>query len=214
MTPRLILASTSPYRQELLARLGLDFLAVKPPFDEENAKAQAPKDPAQMAAFLAKGKAQSAFEQRSQTAAGGPQNIVETVIGGDQLVAFQGQVLGKPGTREQAIKQLMAMQGQTHQLITSTCVIKQNYIYEWTHLTTLTMQKLSIEQVAAYVDLDLPLDCAGSYKIEKHGIALFEKIECDDWTAIQGLPLVKLGEILRQIGFQNFLANSSQGTNQ
>jgi septum formation protein len=184
----LILASTSPYRRELLERLGWDFQAQAPAFDEDAAKSQAPQEPSAHAAFLALGKARSLA---------GPGKIV---IGGDQLVAFENQILGKPKTFERAVGQLMAMSGKTHELHTAVCVVgPDGRRVEWVDVTRLKMRTLNESQIEESVRRDTPLNSAGSYKIERQGILLFEEIHTEDFTAIQGLPLLRLAQTL--IGF-------------
>lgn len=182
---QLILASTSKYRQELLNRLAYNFTAMAPLVDEEKEKdpALAPKA---LAEKLAQVKAASLM---------GPGRIV---IGGDQLVAFQGKILGKAHTAEKAVEQLLSMQGHVHELITAICVCIDDQKVCYTDVTRMHMKQLSRDQIEKYVQLDLPLDCAGSYKIEKHGIMLFDKIESQDFTAIQGLPLIELNKILEK----------------
>jgi septum formation protein len=184
----IVLASASKYRKELLSRLGLAFVSQAPALDEEKHKdpALAPRALAEKLAFL---KAQSLAH---------PQ---KTVIGGDQLVAFEGRILGKPHSAEKARAQLQALQGKTHELITAVCVVAGEQVLPFTNVTRLTMKMLSPEQITRYVELDQPLDCAGSYKIELHGISLFEKIESDDFTAIQGLPLIQLSQVLHNLGY-------------
>ncbi len=207
MTPTLILASTSPYRQELLHRLGWPFEARRPDFDEDAAKSRAPREAFAHAAFLARGKAQSLLPwAKAQPASERP----ITMIGGDQLVAFENQILGKPGSVEKAVDQLWRMSGKTHHLHTAVCVAQGTRLIEWVHTTRLTMRKLSQAQIQEYVRRDQPLDCAGSYKIEKQGLLLFESIDCDDWTAIQGLPLMELSRALVKMGFTPF---ADSGTN-
>ncbi|HWU44579.1 MAG TPA: Maf family protein [Bdellovibrio sp.] len=183
MKKQLILASTSKYRQELLRRLPWAFSAQAPLIDEEKEKdpSLAPQALAEKLAFL---KAQSLKAED------------RVVIGGDQLVSFAGRIIGKSHTREKAIAQLLAMQGQTHELITAICIFDGLQARPYTDITRLQMKKLSRAQIEHYVSLDQPFDCAGSYKIEQHGIMLFDKIESQDFTAIQGLPLIALGKIL------------------
>jgi septum formation protein len=185
---KLILASTSKYRQAQLTQLGLPFEAKKPLIDEENEKdpSLTPQKLAEKLAFL---KAQSLKATGS------------VVIGGDQLVAHRGLILGKPHTRERAIEQLLNMQGATHELITAICVFDGEHPTPYVDITRLTMKPLSRLQIERYVDLDQPLDCAGAYKIERHGMMLFEKIESADFSAIQGLPLLALSHILKGSGF-------------
>lgn len=183
---QLILASTSPYRQELLKKLPYPFTAVRPLIDEEKEKDPS-LPPLVLAQKLAKLKALSLR---------GPNRIV---IGGDQLVSFEGQILGKGHTAEKAAAQLMSMQGKTHELITSVAIALEDELIEFTNITRLTMRKLTQAQIDRYIYLDNPIDCAGSYKIELHGIQLFEDINTSDFTAIQGLPLIELNKHLEKL---------------
>jgi len=185
----LILASTSPYRRELLARLGLAFRAEAPQFDEDAHKNRG-LSPLSLAEFLAAGKA------RSLSAKG------NCVIGGDQLVSFENQILGKSKTFDGACQQLAMMSGKTHELITAVMVIYQGEEIAHTNRTRLTMRKLSPSLIEDYVKAENPVDCAGSYKIETRGISLFEKIETDDFSAIQGLPLLWLTQTLANRGYR------------
>jgi septum formation protein len=187
MKKQLILASTSKYRQELLHRLAVSFIASAPLIDEDQEKKKIIDQnlpPQALAEHLAQLKAQSLS---------GPGKIV---IGGDQLVSFEGHIIGKSHTPEKAIEQLMSMQGKVHELITAICVFDGEKMIPYTDITRMHMKKLTQDQIAKYVELDQATDCAGSYKIEKHGIMLFDKIESEDFTAIQGLPLIALGKIL------------------
>jgi septum formation protein len=186
---RLILASTSPYRQRQLRQLNLPFEAHSPGVDENQFVSNAP--PNDLPAILARAKA-TALSQREPQA---------TVIGGDQIALLDGKILGKPGTREQAVAQLTLLSGRTHELITSIAVIQADGWRFHTDVTRLTMRRLTKNEIGRYVDFDQPLDCAGSYKWESLGVALFEKIESSDATAILGLPLLALTTILRDLGF-------------
>ena len=189
MAPDLILASTSPYRRALLERLGIAFRCVAPGVDEDTAKAET-SDPAALAERLACAKAEA-------VAARFPQSVV---IGSDQVAAVDGDVLGKPGDRERSVDQLSRLAGRTHDLITAVCVLRGGE--RRTHLdrTRLAMRPLAREAIIRYVMLDDPTDCAGSYKIESAGIALFERIETADFTAITGLPLIALVAMLKEFG--------------
>ena len=126
------------------------------------------------------------------------------VVAGDQLVLFNNEILGKPNTKENAIQQLQKMNNQTHQLITAVTVMTDLKVFQLNHVSELTFKKLSETEIKNYVDLDLPLDCAGSYKIEKSGICLFEKIITDDFSAIQGLPMIWLSTTLKGLGYELF----------
>lgn len=185
----LILGSTSPYRRELLTRLGLEFQCEAPRIDEE-AEKDPNLSPADLASHLARLKALSL---RS------PDRVI---IGGDQLVSFEGRILGKPGSRDRAIEQLTQMSGKTHELLTAICVVAGDQVLEHLDRTRVTFKSLSLEQITRVVDLDEPWDCAGAYKFEKHGISLMDSIECQDFTAIQGLPLLALSRMLEKCGLK------------
>ncbi len=188
--PPLILASTSPYRRELLLRLGLPFRCAAPSVDEDAFKRR-PMEPTELAERLARAKAGRVLEDEPDA----------VVIGGDQLVAFEGRVLGKPGTSERAAGQLLAMSGRAHQLITAIAVADRGGVEAHVEVATLTMRALGPEEIGRYVASDLPLDCAGSYRIESRGIVLFDRIVATDHSAIVGLPLMALTSMLRARGF-------------
>lgn len=190
-SPKLVLASTSVYRRALLERLGVAFTAVAPSCDEEALKDPA-LSPAALAAHLAREKARS-------VAASWPEAFV---LGSDQLVEVDGEILGKPGTAEAALGQLMRLSGRAHRLVTAFALVRSDgWLSEHLDVHTLHMRALSRTELERYVASDRPLDCAGSYKIEAAGIALFERIEGADFTAITGLPLMALTSLLRELGF-------------
>ncbi len=191
--PRLVLASTSPYRRQLLERLGLPFEVRSPGVDEAAHRDLAPDA---QATRLAELKAQA-------VAAPGA-----LVIGSDQLVDLDGEVLGKPGSAEAAVAQLRRMAGRTHRLVTAVAVHDVDAGRTRTALDVhrLTMLPLPDALLERYVALDAPLDCAGAYRLEGRGLALFSRIEADpdtaDDTAIIGLPLMKLIGLLRAFGVE------------
>lgn len=185
----LVLASTSRYRRELLARLGVPFRWRAPGVDEEALKGEG-IPPREVAEQLALAKAVRVAEEEPGA----------TVIGGDQVVALRGEILGKPGSRERAIEQLLGMAGEAHTLITAMAVIHEGKIYPHTDVATMRMRALSRAEIERYVDADAPLDCAGSYKLEARGVVLFERIVAEDHSAISGLPLIALTSILRGLG--------------
>jgi 7-methyl-GTP pyrophosphatase len=187
----LVLASTSPYRRELLARLGVAFRCLAPQVDEEAIKRHG-LDPQELAAQLALAKATSLCDIV-------PHAIV---IGCDQLVEFEGQIFGKPGSVANAEEQLAAMAGKSHQLVTALAVRHARRTYTHNDVTTLHMRPLTRVEIARYVAADQPLDCAGSYKLEARGIVLFERIESRDHTATTGLPLIALTSILRGLEYR------------
>ena len=189
---RIVLASTSPYRRALLTKLGVKFQVEKPRLDEELAKTLLEKQnssPLQIAISLARQKAESLKDGNS------------VIIGGDQLVNLNGEILGKPHTEEKAVAQLLKMQNKTHEIITAVCVVTPTQTQEFYDITKLTMKALTQKQLQDYVERDQPLDCAGSYKIEKTGMDLFSKIVTKDFSAIEGLPLIQLRLLLQTLGY-------------
>ncbi len=185
----LILASTSPYRKIQLESLMIPFACEKPICDEDSFKNLEP-NPLKLAVLLAQKKAASLNSEN------------RVIIGGDQLVNLNGKVLGKPGTLEKAFEQLKEMQNQVHQLITAVCVMSGDQAIEFHNVTEIKLKMLSDKQIQSYLSKDAPWDCAGSYKIEKHGMALIESLETNDFTAIQGLPLLQLSKVLHNLGYE------------
>ena len=187
----LVLASTSPYRRALLERLGLPFRCRSPDCDEGALQGRL-ADPITLAETLACEKAESVARIE-------PAGVV---IGGDQVVECEGRILGKPGSIERAVDQLSRLQGRAHRLVTAMAVWSEGRMIRHTDLTTLVMRPLTHAAIERYVIAELPLDCAGAYKLESRGIALFERIETEDHTAVTGLPLVALASILIRLGFE------------
>jgi septum formation protein len=188
----LVLASTSQYRRALMERLGVPFRCRPPQVDEEALKADADASaPRALAEHLALAKAASLGREERRA----------TVIGCDQLVAFDGRAFGKPGSVEAAVDQLAAMSGRTHELITALAVWHDGQTFLHTDVTILRMRALGRDEIARYVAADRPLDCAGAYKFERRGIVLFDRVDAQDHAAIVGLPLMALTTILRMIGF-------------
>jgi len=185
----IVLASTSPYRRALLDRLGLPYEAVAPACDEETLKDPA-WSPRQTAERLAEAKATSVATDRTEA----------IVIGSDQVADLDGAVLGKPGSAATAVDQLAAMTGRSHRLITAMVVANRGRLLRHTDVTVLRMRRLPTDALERYVAADRPLDCAGAYKLEARGIALFEAIESQDHSAITGLPLIALCSTLRELG--------------
>jgi septum formation protein len=186
----LILASTSKYRGELLSQLGWAFEAVAPGVDEDKLKDRG-LSPAELATTLSKFKAEAVFAKRPGCC----------VIGSDQVCSLDGKILGKPGTIERAAEQLSFMQGKTHELLTAVTVLHPEGAETFLNRTVLHMRVLNLKEIHSYVARDLPLDCAGSYKLESAGIKLFKNIEMSDHTAIIGLPLIELSSTLLKLGY-------------
>lgn len=188
--PPLILGSSSPYRRALLSRLRIAFTTQSPDIDESR---QGDETPSAQATRLARAKAEA-------IAARAPGCCI---IGSDQVASSGGRRYGKPGTREAAIAQLTELSGATVIFDTALCVI--NPLTHTRHdanvPTEVVFRELSGTEIARYVDLDNPLDCAGAAKSEALGIALLERLTGDDPTALVGLPLIRLSHILRNIGY-------------
>jgi septum formation protein len=184
---RLILASTSPYRRELLSRLGLAFEAEAPEAPELAIEGEAP---ATMAARLALAKARSI---RAPDA---------LVIGSDQVASLDGHLLRKPGDHATALRQLEACQGRTVVFDTAVAVIDTRTGIALEHVDRTDVRFLSLDTAALdrYVQREQPLDCAGSFKSEGLGVALFERIDSRDPTALIGLPLIWVARALRELG--------------
>jgi septum formation protein len=187
--PSLVLASTSPYRQQLLARLHVPFSCERPGVDEDAVK-RAGGTPLAIVQELAKRKA-------AAVAVRWPEALV---IGGDQTAVLDGAILDKPGTVAAAHAALRRLADREHHLLTAVAIAHPHGCVEFVDTTTLRMRTLTDAEIERYVSAESPLDCAGSYKIEGLGIALFERIDSDDQTAIVGLPLLALARVLRELG--------------
>lgn len=187
----IVLASTSPYRMQLLQRLGLPFEQRTPLCDESALKRGPYPGAAGLARMLATAKIESLV----------PVHPDDTLIGSDQVVELDHQVLEKPGTVERAVEQLSLLSGRSHRIATAVAVWDEGRLSTYVDVTTLTMRTLDLPEIQRYVAADLPLDCAGAYKFESRGITLFERVESADYTAIIGLPLMALATMLRGIGY-------------
>ena len=188
MTPDLILASTSRYRRDLLARLRLEFEVARPEVDES---ALPGETPSVLARRLARAKA-AAIALRSPHA---------WVIGSDQVADLDGAALGKSGSRDGAIAQLQRMSGRPVAFRTAVCVMHGATSFDALDTTVVRFRDLDHAEIERYVDAEHPFDCAGSFKSEGLGIALFEAIETQDPTALVGLPLIATSRLLRQAGY-------------
>jgi septum formation protein len=185
----LILGSTSVYRRELLSRLRLPFRVERPEVDETPLPQEKPAD---LALRLALAKAQ-AVAARHPTA---------VVIGSDQVADLHGEPLGKPGDHARAVIQLQRMRGQTVVFQTAVAVVCQATGFSQVALAPVRVvfRSLSDEAIEQYLRAETPYDCAGSAKSEGLGIALLERIDNDDPTALVGLPLIRTCELLRAAG--------------
>lgn len=186
----LVLASTSVYRLAQLRRLGLEPVATAHRCDESAFKVEglAPKP---LALRLAEEKARSIAADHADA----------LILGSDQVLAFEGEILGKPGSVAKAEAQLARLSGKTHELITALALLHPDGRCE-RHSVTMSMRMRSLDaaEIARYVAHDKPIDCCGAYKIESLGISLFEAISGDDFSSIEGMPLMALGRMLRSAG--------------
>ncbi len=189
--PELILASTSAYRRALLERLGLPFTALPPQTPEDTVPGELPPD---RALRLAVAKAQAIASRRTDA----------VVIGSDQVAAVGSKVLDKPGDAAQCRAQLTAASGSSARFHTACAVIAPQAGIRMVHIDTTTVyfRSLSGQEIERYVERERPFDCAGGFRAEGLGIALFESIESRDPTALIGLPLIWLACALRRAGFQ------------
>jgi septum formation protein len=187
--PALILASTSRYRRELMQRLQVPFEVHAPHTDETPLPAEMPAD---LALRLALAKA-------AAVAASHPAAVV---IGSDQVADLDGTPLGKPGTHERAVQQLLAMSGRRVVFQTAVAVVRRDRGFERALLARVTVQfrTLGALEIQAYLRAEQPYDCAGSARSEGLGIALLSSIESDDPTALIGLPLIRTCALLREAG--------------
>lgn len=194
-TPPLILASGSPYRHTLLARLGLPFRAIAPELDET---ALASETPHATARRLARAKAESVAKQHPGA----------LIIGSDQVACLHGAPIGKPGNHANALAQLQQMRGQQVAFHSALCLWDARNGIAEVQVEVVTVQvffrTLPDAELDAYLHLEQPYDCAGSAKNEGLGIALLEKIESTDPTALTGLPLITLTSMLRHAGVSFF----------
>ncbi|MGH8212127.1 MAG: Maf family protein [Rhodanobacteraceae bacterium] len=188
-SPRVVLASTSRYRAELLRRLLADFDCVAPEIDETPLPDEAP---AERASRLATAKASAVSKSL-----GGA-----LVIGSDQVAELDGRVLRKPGEFAIARQQLRACSGREVRFHTAVCVIdaRGEPGRGTRDLTRVQFRQLTENEIQRYLERERPFDCAGSFRAEGAGIALFERIDSEDPTALIGLPLIALARLLREAG--------------
>lgn len=196
--PRIVLASTSPYRRELLQRLRVAFEVARPEVDETALPGEAPRS---TALRLAAAKAKTVAARYADA----------VVIGSDQVAEMDGTVLGKPGSHALALAQLEAMQGRTVLFYTAIALKdpRSDVLHTDCVPTEVRMRSLPRAALDAYLRADTPYDCAGAAKIESLGIALVEAVHSSDPTALIGLPLIRLTALLVDCGI-DVLAPSSR----
>ena len=186
---QIILASSSPYRKQLLKQLNLDFYCLSPDIDETPKDGETAQN---LVLRLAEAKA-------AKVAADHPD---KWIIGSDQCASFRGALIGKAGSAEAAEKQLRAFSGNELVFYTSVCLYNKNaeFLKADVAATKVSFRRLSDSEIVEYVQTDNPIDCAGSFKAESLGISLFEELESRDPTALIGLPLISLCRLMRDAG--------------
>ena len=189
--PRLVLASTSRYRRELLDRLGVPYEAVAPAYEEEH---DLPLSHEELVVELAERKATSLADRFPDA----------LILGSDQIAVIDDEILLKPGTPARAEAQLRRLAGRTHRLLTGVALHEAatGHTEHFLDIHRMTLRVLTDAQIAAYVASERPVDCAGSYKIEGPGIALFDAMEGRDFTGIVGLPLTAVVALLGRFGWK------------
>ncbi len=185
-----VLASTSIYRRELLERLRLPFEIAAPGVDESPLPGESPPERARR---LGRAKAQAVSDRRPEA----------TVIGSDQVAVCREQVLDKPGTAERCRAQLRWLSGSSATFYTAVSVLAGagGPSSAFLDTTTVHFRRLAAAEIDRYIQAEQPFDCAGGFRSERLGSSLFERIECEDPTALVGLPLIALARSLREFGY-------------
>ncbi|MDX1804548.1 MAG: nucleoside triphosphate pyrophosphatase [Alcanivorax sp.] len=188
-TPALLLASSSPFRRELLGKLNLPFRHQSPDIDESRRDGESPTA---LVMRLARQKAQALADQHPDT----------LIIGSDQVAVLGDQVLGKPGNRDNAMAQLAAASGQRVRFLTGLCLLNTASGRSQVGCEPFDVQfrTLRPQQIERYVDSEQPFNCAGSFKSEGLGIVLFKALEGRDPNALVGLPIILLTDFLAAEG--------------
>ena len=188
---QLVLASTSPYRKALLEQLHLSFECARPDADETPLEGETVED---LVVRLAELKARAVQEQFPDA----------LIIGSDQSAVLNGEILTKPGNRENAVQQLLSASGQRITFQTGLCLLNSRTGESQSACIpfTVVFRTLTLDVIEHYLDIEQPYNCVGSFKSEGLGIALFERFEGDDPNALIGLPLIQLNAFLRNEGFE------------
>lgn len=186
----IVLASSSTYRRGLLDRFLDDYQAVSPNVDESADGGEAPEH---FVARLAREKAEAVSSG----------NRDALIIGADQIAVLEGRVVGKPGSHQKAVEQLLAASGKSLQFLTAVCVLDPAGRTRHEHVdhTTVLFRRFDLRLAETYLRHDQPYDCAGSFKIEGAGFVLFEAVQTDDPTALIGMPMIWLAGTLRDLGY-------------
>jgi len=187
--PQLVLASTSPFRKQLLEKLGLEFITDSPDIDESRLEDETPE---QLVARLAREKAMA-------VAARHPGSLI---IGSDQVAVIDSEILGKPGGHDKAVAQLRVASGRRVTFLTGLCLYNSTTGDSQVEVVPfgVVFRELTESQIENYLKTEQPYNCAGSFKSEAMGIALFEKLEGEDPNTLIGLPLIRLVRMLEAEG--------------
>ena len=188
--PTIILASASAYRRGLLDRFLDEYETVSPDIDERSRGDLSPKS---LARRLAREKAEAVSKNARDA----------LIIGADQLAVLDGEVLGKPGNHQRAVEQLMAAAGKSVTFRTAVCILDPvgRTRYEHVDKTTVRFRQFDRRLAETYLRHDEPYDCAGSFKIEGAGFVLFKSVTTDDPTALIGLPMIWVSDVLLELGY-------------
>lgn len=191
MTRQIVLASSSPYRRELLSRFNIPFDVQAPDMEETPLKDE---NPTEMVQRLSVAKA-DALRQFFPEA---------LIIGSDQCVVLKGNIIGKPGSYEVAYKQLQAASGCHEKVLTGLCLLDAKTGVKWHDVVDydIIFRQLDADEINRYLQFEKPYDCAGSLKAEGLGITLLKCMRGNDPTALIGLPLIRLSEMLRAAGIK------------
>ena len=186
----LILASTSPFRKAILDKLGVNFDTASPETDETALENESPQE---LVERLSIAKAKAIADKMTDS----------LVIGSDQVSVIDGEIIGKPNTHENAVKQLQNASGKTVTFYTGLCLYNSTTQQYQSAVVpfNVVFRKLNDEQIESYLKKEEPYNCAGSFKSEALGIVLFEKLEGDDPNTLMGLPLIRLVNMLEKEGF-------------
>lgn len=187
----LVLASTSPFRRELLQRLGIPFETAAPNVDESPLENETPQA---LVARLAEAKARACADQFPDA----------LIIGSDQVAVLDKKILGKPGTHENAVQQLQVVSGRQVEFLTGLCLFNSQTQNTQVSVVPFSVKfrQLNEQQIENYLLREQPYNCAGSFKSEGLGIALFEKLQGDDPNTLIGLPLIELIRMLENEGIE------------
>lgn len=190
---KLVLGSTSPFRKVILDKLGIDFETASPEVDETALKDESPQQLVERLSVL---KAKAVADKYNNA----------LIIGSDQVSVINGEIIGKPHTHENAVKQLQKASGKTVTFYTGLCLYNSSTNQYQSEVVPfkVVFRKLTDSLIENYLQKEQPYNCAGSFKSEALGIVLFEKLEGDDPNTLMGLPLIRLVNMLENENFSIF----------